>query len=105
VYLVSLLVNVGWMKSGDSSGKTYKGTIEIPNLSEEHTPEEVDIMVSTGDSSACADTLKDFIRLKGAEKIREKLGQYIADLRRGEFCGCCREFNFVVYSVANVVIP
>jgi len=91
VYL-SLFVNAGWMKSGDSSGKTYKGTIEIPNLSEEHTPEEVDITVSTGDSSACADTLKDFIRVKGAEKIREKLGQYIINLRQGKLFRCCEEF-------------
>jgi len=91
VYL-SLYVNAGWMKSGDSSGKTYKGTIEIPNLSEEHAPEEVDITVSTGDSSACADTLKDFIRVKGAEKIREKLGEYIANLRQGKLYRCCEEF-------------
>jgi len=81
------------MKSGDDSGKTYNGTIEIPNLSEEHAPEEVDITVLTSDSTACADTLKNFIRVKGAEKIREKLGQYIANLKQGEFIFCSEEFH------------
>ena len=57
------------MKSGDDSGKTYSGTIEIPNLSEEHAPEDVDITVLTSDSAAIASTLKDFIRVKGVDKI------------------------------------
>ena len=74
----------GWMKSGDDAGKTYKGTIEIPNLSEEHTPEEVDIEVLTSDTAACAGDLKEFIRLKGVVKIREKLGEYIANLKHGK---------------------
>jgi len=80
------------MKCGDDSGKTYKGTIEIPNLSEEHTPQDVDITVSTSDSSACADALKDFIRVKGVAKIREKLGQYIDNLKQGKFLGCFKEY-------------
>ena len=77
----------GWMKSGDDSGKTYKGTIEIPNLSEEHSPEDVDITVLTDDRSENAATLKEFIRVKGADKIREQLGQYIAILKLGQLVG------------------
>jgi len=77
------------MKSGEDSGKTYKGTIEIPNLSEEHAPEDVDITVLTSDSSACAAMLKDFIRVKGVDKIREILGQYIDNLKQGTFCRRC----------------
>jgi len=72
------------MKSGDDSGMTYKGTLEIPNLSEEHTPEDVDITVLTSDGSDNAAALKDFIRLKGVVKIRDKLGQYIANLKQGK---------------------
>lgn len=74
------------MKSGDDSGKIYNGTIEIPNLSEEHAPEDVDITVLTSDSAASASTLKDFIRVKGVDKIREVLGQYIDNLKQGKFC-------------------
>jgi len=81
-------VITGWMKSGDESGKTYSGTIEIPNLSEEHSPEDVDVTVLTSDSSTCAGTLKDFIRVKGTDKIRQILGQYISDLKQGMYC--CR---------------
>ena len=74
----------GWMKSGDDSGKAYSGTIEIPNLSEEHSPEDVDVTVLTSDSSACAAALKDFIRVKGVDRIRQILGQYISDLKQGK---------------------
>ena len=80
-----MCVTTGSMKSGDDSGKMYKGTIEIPNLSEEHAPEDVDVTVFTSDSSACAAALKDFIRLKGVDKIREQLGQYIVNLKKGKF--------------------
>lgn len=72
----------GWMKSGDASGKTYKGTIGIPNLSEEHEPQDVDISVMTSDSALNAETLKEFIRTKGVDKIRQQLGQYISGLRK-----------------------
>jgi len=85
VYLY-LFLDSGWMKSGDASGKTYKGTIEIPNLSEEHEPQDVDITVTTSDSASFAETLKEFIRTKGVDKIREKLGQYSSGLRKGKMC-------------------
>jgi len=75
---------VGWTKSGEDSGKTVKGTFEIPNLSEEHTPKDVDINVElTGDTSNTAFAVKNFMRVKGAELIREKLGLYITNLKSG----------------------
>jgi len=85
------------MKSGDDSGKTYKGTVEIPNLSEEHTADEVDVTVSTSDKAASAEALKDFLRVKGVPKIREKLGQYIINLKQGKLLGNFRELNFFPY--------
>ena len=85
--IVGVCVVTGWMKSGDDSGKMYKGTIEIPNLSEEHAPEDVDVTVLTEDRSSCAAALKEFIRVKGVDTVREKLGQYIANLKQGKFVG------------------
>ena len=90
----------GSLKSGEDSDRTYKGTLEIPNLSEEHAPEDVDITVLTGDSSANAAALKDFIRLKGVDKIREKLGQYIANLKQGQFVGIQKN-SFLFFHVSS----
>lgn len=61
----------------------YKGEIEIPNLSEEHSPEEVDINVSLDEKQSEGTHVKDFIRTKGVKVIREQLKQYIKDLREG----------------------
>jgi len=91
--MLTLCVVTGWMKSGDDSGKTYKGTIEIPNLSEEHASEDVDVTALTDDGSACAGILKDFIRLKGVEKIREQLGLYITNLKHGNWSS---EFGIIL---------
>jgi len=72
----------GWAKFGDDEDKKISGTLEIPNLSEEHTPEEVDINVEvTGDTSNTAFDVKNFFRADGAQKIRELLGKYIVDLK------------------------
>jgi len=71
----------GWAKNGEYADKQFKGTIEIPNLSEEHKPQDVDINVTvTGDSDA-AYSVKEFVRMRGVDKIREQLGRYIADLK------------------------
>lgn len=72
----------GSVKNGESADKQLKGGIEIPNLSEEHKPQDVDINVTvTGDSDA-AYAVKEFVRTQGIHKIREQLGRYIADLKR-----------------------
>jgi len=92
------------MKSGDDSGKTYKGTLEIPNLSEEHAADEVDITVLTSDGSDNAAALKDFIRLKGVNEIREKLGQYIANLKQGQFAREFRIISFFIHTSAWMIL-
>lgn len=75
----------GWAKKGEDAEKKISGTIEIPNLSEEHSPKDVDVNIEvTKDTSNTAFALKNFLRSKGTEKIREKLGQYITDLQNGK---------------------
>lgn len=59
----------------------YKGEIEIPNLSEEHSPEEVDINVSLDDKHSEGMQVKEYIRTKGVKIIREQLKKYTKDLR------------------------
>jgi len=60
-----------------------KGTIEIPNLSEEHTDmKDVDIEISLTTKGPEATILKEMLRKgDGAKAIREKLKEYVESLR------------------------
>jgi len=68
----------GHVKSGE---KSFKGTIEIPNLSEEHSPEDVDINVALNEDQSDGFKVKEFLRTKGMKVIRDKLAVYIKDLK------------------------
>jgi activator of HSP90 ATPase len=72
------------LRNGDVD--EVKGTFEITNLSEENEPSEVEILVSVKSKSCgpSADVLKELMRKKGADAIREKLGSYI-DLLKSDF--------------------
>lgn len=78
-----------WVVTGEWEGNkkssenktTYKGNFEIPNLSEEHEPKDVDVNITIKDSKQ--DKLKEFMRKEGVKQIREQLGKYIALLKEG----------------------
>jgi activator of HSP90 ATPase len=57
----------------------YKGTFDVPNLSEEHEPKDVNINITIKDSKQ--DKLKEFMRTQGVKQIREQFGKYIFLLR------------------------
>ncbi|KAF6040872.1 AHSA1 [Bugula neritina] len=57
------------------------GTIEIPNLSEEQDICDIEVMVTVKDKTSGADAIKEMIRVKGAEVIRERLANYIDTLK------------------------
>ncbi|KAM4014570.1 activator of 90 kDa heat shock protein ATPase homolog 1 [Anomaloglossus baeobatrachus] len=62
------------------SGVKYKGYVEIPNLSDENDPSEVEVRVSLGKDQP--DTaLTDLMRRSGAHRIREAVAEYISTLR------------------------
>lgn len=63
-----------------------KGDLEIPNLSEENDPEEIDVQVSLKTESGKMESLvgpalKELLRNKGTKIIREKLATYISELK------------------------
>lgn len=90
----------------DDSDETIEGKLEIPNLSEEHDPSDVDvscavapapflgrveskpsprrlqITVTVTTKGQVAERLKELMRTKGAERIREQLGVYISCLKQ-----------------------
>ncbi|KAG1685231.1 Activator heat shock protein ATPase 1 [Nymphon striatum] len=76
------LTDSAWSPGGHAYGHDgkFEGSIEILNLSEENSVDEIDIEVTTKEKSDGAHQLKEMIRTKGLQQIREKLGQYIIDL-------------------------
>ena len=57
----------------------YKGNFEVPNLSEENDPSEVDINVTIKNEKHF--DLKEFMRKEGAQKIREQFAKYLILLK------------------------
>ncbi|XP_068110572.1 activator of 90 kDa heat shock protein ATPase homolog 1 [Hyperolius riggenbachi] len=72
-------VKLNW--TGETSaGVKYKGHVEIPNLSDENDPSEVEIRVSLAKDEP--DTrLIELMRRDGVQRLREAIAQYISTLR------------------------
>ncbi|XP_063849469.1 activator of 90 kDa heat shock protein ATPase homolog 1-like isoform X1 [Scylla paramamosain] len=62
--------------------REVKGTLEIPNLSEENDPEEVDVNVSVTAGGSGGDAMKEFIRKKGIVTLQGKIKEYIDTLKQ-----------------------
>uniref|UniRef100_A0A8C0UKC0 Activator of HSP90 ATPase homolog 2, pseudo n=1 Tax=Cyanistes caeruleus TaxID=156563 RepID=A0A8C0UKC0_CYACU len=69
-------VNTGTVKE---SGEKHKGSVEIPNLSEENEVDDTEINVSKKKGEG--DVLKDLMRTEGATKVREALRDYLKALK------------------------
>ncbi|ESN92278.1 hypothetical protein HELRODRAFT_89741 [Helobdella robusta] len=76
-------IKAEWTGKFKSGGDMCKGEIEIPNLSEEHTADSVDINVSLKENQndEGAYKIKEFIRNKGLQVIRRQLHNYIKELK------------------------
>uniref|UniRef100_A0A3P9AZZ4 Activator of HSP90 ATPase activity 1 n=1 Tax=Maylandia zebra TaxID=106582 RepID=A0A3P9AZZ4_9CICH len=65
------------------AGVEYKGTIEVPNLSDENDMEDLDISVSLNKDEP--DTLlMNLMKTKGVDKFRDALQSYVGFLKTGE---------------------
>ncbi|XP_009317906.1 PREDICTED: activator of 90 kDa heat shock protein ATPase homolog 2 [Pygoscelis adeliae] len=69
-------VNTGTVKE---SGEKHKGSVEIPNLSEENEVDDTEINVSKKKGEG--DVLKDLMRTEGTAKVREALRGYLKALK------------------------
>ena len=69
------------MKQGENK-TVYKGTFEVPNLSEEYQPKEVDVTFTLKDNNK-NEKLKDFARKEGLKRVREQLEKYLILLKEG----------------------
>ncbi|XP_068607915.1 activator of 90 kDa heat shock protein ATPase homolog 1b [Brachionichthys hirsutus] len=62
------------------TGMEYKGTFDVPNLSDENDMEDLDISVSLHKDEP-ETPLKNLMRTKGAERIRKALDSYVESLK------------------------
>ncbi|XP_035752869.1 activator of 90 kDa heat shock protein ATPase homolog 2 [Egretta garzetta] len=69
-------VNTGTVKE---SGEKHKGSVEIPNLSEENEVDDTEINVSKKKGEG--DVLKDLMRTEGTTIVREALRDYLKALK------------------------
>jgi len=67
------------VKQGENK-TVYKGTFEVPNLSEEYQPKEVDVTFTLKDNNK-NEKLKDFARKEGLKRVREQLEKYLILLK------------------------
>lgn len=82
IFFYEWSIELKWEGEADDSDETIEGKLEIPNLSEEHDPSDVDITVTVTTKGQVAERLKELMRTKGAERIREQLGVYISCLKQ-----------------------
>ena len=81
IFFYEWVVKCEWKGNVNGSDEEIKGSIEIPNLSEENSAEEVDVEVSLTSDDFNSEILKGMMRNKGTELIREQLKKYILGLR------------------------
>lgn len=60
-----------------------EGEYEIPNLSEENEPHEVDVSftVTKGDKHEAVDRIREMLRTKGRQQVRNMIAEYIRELK------------------------
>lgn len=81
IFFYEWVIKMKWKGYVNGSTEEIKGKIEIPNLSEEHDPKDVDINISIKSSNPEGEILKEFMRSKGVDIMRAKLAIYISSLK------------------------
>lgn len=84
IFLYEWVLQLKWVGVVNGSDEKVEGTLEIPNLSEEHTDmADVDITITTtSPSTPESQRLKNFLRKgPGAKKIRDSLAEYVSALK------------------------
>ena len=67
----------------DIEVKEYSGEIEIPNLSEEHEADEIDVIVTAKKNTKESRKLKELVHRVAPGMIRGQLSNYLKSLREG----------------------
>ncbi|CAL8071897.1 unnamed protein product [Calicophoron daubneyi] len=83
IYLYEWRIEGDWSghrKTGDNK-TNFHGKVEVANLSEENTIDEVDVTVTCTSTSSDAEAVRKFMQTVGAKEVRSKLGSYLKQLK------------------------
>ncbi|KAM4528765.1 activator of 90 kDa heat shock protein ATPase homolog 1-like isoform 2-T2 [Fundulus diaphanus] len=78
-YFYEFQLKANWL-GRSCSGLKYRGTIDVPNLSDENDEDDLDISVSLSKDQPSTPLL-DLMKRSGIKEVRRVLGQYVRDLK------------------------
>ncbi|KAH9400842.1 PREDICTED: activator of 90 kDa heat shock protein ATPase homolog 1-like [Rhagoletis zephyria] len=81
IFFYEWVIKCNWKGNVNGQAEEISGKLEIPNLSEENSADEITVDVSLDTSGSKEDLLKNLMRSKGEKAIREQLSKYILALR------------------------
>ncbi|KAK4337412.1 hypothetical protein RND71_044142 [Anisodus tanguticus] len=83
IFFYEWVIKGKWAGKPNGVDQIIRGEFEIPNLSEENDPKEIDVIVSYSENSEndSNNLIKELFRTKGASLIQDKLAVYIKELK------------------------
>jgi len=81
IYFYEWDITLNYKGSVVGSELEHKGTINIPNLSDENSPDDVDVQIIASGDAKNAEKLKHLVRGNGIELCRKICKQYVEDLK------------------------
>ncbi|KAK2176574.1 hypothetical protein NP493_655g01018 [Ridgeia piscesae] len=82
IFFYEWVIAAKWKGKLAGSSEMYDGQLEIPNLSEENDPEDIDVNVTVTTDDDEGHAIKDFLRSTGTRVIRQQIQKYIDDLKK-----------------------
>ncbi|XP_076047733.1 activator of 90 kDa heat shock protein ATPase homolog 1 isoform X2 [Oratosquilla oratoria] len=82
IFFYEWVLKIDWKGHLFQSDKEIKGHIEVPNLSEENEPDEVDINVTVSSNESEGEIIKEFLLHKGKEDMTAVFAAYIDSLKK-----------------------
>ncbi|VDL79143.1 unnamed protein product [Nippostrongylus brasiliensis] len=81
IFLYEWEIKIAFLGRVSGSELEYKGTLEIPNLSDENDSSEIDVNVSLDTKGPHEAAIREILNRLGTEKIRAALDVYIRELK------------------------
>ncbi|XP_065061250.1 activator of 90 kDa heat shock protein ATPase homolog 1-like [Rhopilema esculentum] len=81
IFFYEFVIKIEWKGSLKDEFTNHQGYFEVSNLSEENDPDDLDIIVTIKEGADGYSKMKEFVRKTGIPLMREKLAQYIKELK------------------------
>lgn len=81
IFFYEWLIKCNWKGNLNGDSDEFSGKLEIPNLSEENSADEINLDVTLDAPGPKADILKELVRTKGLLLVQKQIQKYILALR------------------------